>query len=200
MIRRLSNKILLYLLKNNAIDNDEKQQAFYSYSIEITISSMLNIFIILMLSVITHSFVLGITFLLTFIPIRQFTGGYHAKTYFRCNSTFAICYILTLIICKTTYSCPMVVSTILFIAELLFVISSCPIANANKPIDSIKQYQKLKTISISLYLIYWIIGMYLFKYQDIKLGYMIICTLYTITVLGIVTKFMKGEKNNEEVQ
>jgi len=40
--------------------------------------------------------------------------------------------------------------------------------------------------------------MYLFKYKAIELGYMIICTLYSVTMLGIVAKLEKGEKQNEE--
>jgi len=198
MIKYLSNKVLQYLIMNNAINDDEDQCLFYSYSIEITISSLLNIIIILVLSIITNSLILGISFLLTFIPIRQFTGGYHAKTYFRCNFTFAVCYILTLAICKITYNCTFYISILLFVIELIFIILYCPIVNENKPIDSKKKCIKLKSTAFCMYLLYWSVGMYLFKYKAIELGYMIICTLYSVTMLGIVAKLEKGEKQNEE--
>lgn len=75
MIQLLSKKILAFITRNTKIPIDETD--VYKYGIEITISSVLNIVLIIILSLLLGNFVSGICFLFCFILLRQFTGGYH---------------------------------------------------------------------------------------------------------------------------
>lgn len=70
-----SGRILSFLVKNTSLPEEETD--VYKYGIEITISSLFNIILIIMLSLIFGSIVSGICFLSCFILLRQFTGGYH---------------------------------------------------------------------------------------------------------------------------
>ena len=89
MIEFLTNKLLKYISNKDVIDNvNEDVVAFYKYGIEITISSILNILIILTISLLFNALIDGFIFLLIFIPTRQFTGGFHADSYLKCNLTF----------------------------------------------------------------------------------------------------------------
>ena len=99
MIQRFSKIILEYLLKSNVIENTDTDKEYYQYGIEITISSLLNIFLILVIGTVTRSFFESIIFLICVIIIRQFTGGFHADTYLKCNLIFCISFIAVLILC-----------------------------------------------------------------------------------------------------
>lgn len=98
MIVKLSKLITKVLLNQKSIS--EKDIYIYQYGIEITISSLLNIALIVIVSLITNSLFSGLIFLSTFIILRQFTGGYHAESYFKCNTVFVSTYILVLLLSR----------------------------------------------------------------------------------------------------
>lgn len=102
MIKKLTNHILSYLISSNAIDDNEETKDYYRYGIEITMSSLINILLIIIIGIVSGNALESIVFLACFIPLRQFTGGFHAKTYFLCNLSFAVSFIILLIVYKFT--------------------------------------------------------------------------------------------------
>ncbi|MCM1228262.1 MAG: accessory gene regulator B family protein [Clostridium sp.] len=90
MIKKLTNHVLEYLISSNVIENDDESKDYYQYGIEITISSLLNIVLIVAIGIVSGNILESILFLSCFVPLRQFTGGFHAKTYFLCNLSFSI--------------------------------------------------------------------------------------------------------------
>ena len=59
------DKILYYLVKKETVDtNDEDELAFYRYGIEITLSSITNILVILLISLISNTMIRSIESLL----------------------------------------------------------------------------------------------------------------------------------------
>ena len=88
MISHISEQMLQYLLKSRVINDSDEEKEYYRYGIEITISSLLNIILIIGIGIIFRNVFESIIFLSFFMLIRQFTGGYHADTYFKCNLSF----------------------------------------------------------------------------------------------------------------
>ena len=176
--------VLEYLIRNKVVKNDRLSRDFYRYGIEITVSSFLNIFIILLLSVICNKLISGIVFLIVFIPLRQFTGGYHAKTYFKCNLTFAICFIVTLYVSKIVHIIPMTYQMLIAFLELFFIFLKCPIKNENKIIRDYKQYVRCKYLSCCLFIGYWVFGF--FVLTVFEFGILIHNTLHLVVILGII--------------
>lgn len=101
MIVKLSKLMTKVLLNQKSIS--EKDIDIYQYGIEITISSLLNIALIVIVSLITNSLFSGLIFLSTFILLRQFTGGYHAGSYLKCNTALASTYILVLLLSRLIF-------------------------------------------------------------------------------------------------
>lgn len=93
MIRLLSDSLTSFLCKNIKIENDMVE--VYRYGIEITISSALNIILIILTSFILSDVGFGIIFLTEFILLRSFSGGYHADSYFMCNLVFTLTFLFT---------------------------------------------------------------------------------------------------------
>lgn len=185
MISRISESILQYLLKNKVINDSEDEKEYYLYGIEITVSSLLNVILIICIGVIFGSVTESIVFLMFFILIRQFTGGFHADTYFKCNCSFCVSFISVLIMYHTTFEKMNPYFAILvsvFCVAVIFLV--CPIENINKPIP--KQKRKFhKCTATILGIGYGIIGTILIAFSN-KYGVLIIYTLVLVTVLIIV--------------
>lgn len=96
--------ILNFLTEQEAIGKADEVQDFYRYGIEITISSMLNIVLVLLMGALTGHLLESVIYLAVFIAVRVITGGYHADTYFRCNLLMCSTFIATALFLPLTPS------------------------------------------------------------------------------------------------
>ena len=65
----------------------------YVYGFELILSFLISSSIIIAIGIITNQIIPTLTFLITFIFIRQFTGGFHANSYIMCKIYTLLCYI-----------------------------------------------------------------------------------------------------------
>lgn len=181
----LVSKIVYFITNQGVISGDPEVQDFYKYGVEISISSLLNIALVLMLGVLINHILESIIFLAIFILIRSFTGGYHADTYFRCNLLMCVTFTLTVTINdllwnKITFS---IIIILIGITELVAAILG-PIENKNKPIESSKR-TRLKITGIVISTIINCIGVFFIKSH---IGTMIIFTTFLVALLMIAAK------------
>lgn len=197
MIQSLSSKILNYLIKKKAINETAEEKEFYQYGIEITISSLLNILLILLIGLIIDGIIESVIFLICFIIIRQFTGGYHADSYLKCNLTFCMVFIATFLAYTMLYTRFNEYTSILISVTCLSIIAYyCPIEHKNKPIPA-KRRKLHKIMSILLSLSYGIVGTTLTVLSN-KYGVLILLTLLLVTVLVVAAIVKKGGERNED--
>ena len=185
MVSKITDQLMGYIIRHKVIDAQEQETVdFYRYGVEITISSLLNVVLILMLAGLFGCFPVGLLFLGVFIPIRQFAGGFHAQSYFRCNAMFSICFISILLLYKITFASiwwPALLG--LLIADLGIILKYCPISNKNQPIIGKKRILKLKMISAFLFLAYGAAGI-IMTVQGIQCG-VLLYTLQLIILLAV---------------
>ncbi len=184
MISRTSKLVLQYLLKNGVITDSSDEKEYYQYGIEITISSLLNVILIIGIGILFRSVIESIIFLVCFILLRQFTGGFHADTYLKCNCSFCISFIAVLIMYHTTFDkvniwCSVAISTLC----TAIIIYHCPIEHVNKPIPKYKR--KLhKSVAALLSVVYGIVGTVMVAISN-KYGALVLYTLVLVAVLII---------------
>lgn len=200
MIRRFSEKILEYLIKSNVIENTDIDKEYYQYGIEITISSLLNVILIVIIGILTHSFFESVIFLVCFILIRQFTGGFHADTYIKCNLTFCVSFITILILYYATaqYISTYITILITFVCVSVFLVM-CPIEHINKPIPNNKKVIH-KIVAALLGVVYGAIGTILTAFSN-RYGALVIYTLSLVAVLviaAIIKERRSGDENNKK--
>ncbi len=82
MLNKVSVQLSKFLLQK--IKEDKQEQDVYTYGFELIISTIIFFVSIIVISAILSSPISGLVFLITFVPLRLFTGGYHADTYSRC--------------------------------------------------------------------------------------------------------------------
>lgn len=181
----LVSQIVNFITEQDVISDESDVQDFYRYGIEISISSLLNIVLVVIAGILIHHIIESIVFLSLFILIRSFTGGYHADTYFRCNLLMCITFILTVLAnCMFSNKLSLSIIIVLICVTELIVSVLGPIENKNKPIDDSKRI-KLKIIGIVITLIINCTGLFLSRSY---LGTMIILTTFLIALLMIAAK------------
>lgn len=196
MIKYFSDKLANYLMSNNSISENDK--SFYQYGFEITLSTVLNVVLILTISAALGSIIEGVIFLITFITIRHLTGGYHAKSYFSCNFWFSICFISLELLFNYTYDKITITFSAVMIGLCLLIIAiRCPVENTNKKIPS-ENRLKLKVWAILLAAVYGFFALFLQVLSN-KYGVFIVYTILLVAILVIVAtlpQIWKGGRNN----
>lgn len=108
------------------------------------ITKVISFFIIFYLFSLQQYYVVTFMF---FCPVRLFSGGYHAKTYWGCFIMSLLIFFMIIAIGKNFIFGNVVHITIMFISLLLIFIFS-PVDNINKRIKSNERRLKLKYLSI----------------------------------------------------
>lgn len=189
MVCWISSHILNFLLHN--LDIRPEMKDAYQYGIEITISSILNIILILSCSLIVGDVPAGLIYLFIFIFLRSFTGGYHATTYFRCNATFVLTFLVTFCFYKAIvyFEIPFFVSVTIALVNLIPIVVLSPVPNKHKPLAH-EQRKRAYKLSIIIALVLSLIGLTLLSI-NILAGAMMIMTVTMVSVLMIIENILQ---------
>ena len=197
MISELSKRISLFLCRNNIINYEDIE--IYKYGFETICSTFLGFIITVIIGLVFKMFLLSIFYYIMFVTIRQFTGGYHAKSYFKCNLTFSI--VTTFVFSFTK----LVVYTQIYIIlyHILFLILSfmivwryIPVENENKPLDQ-EQKKKNRSIGIALTGTVSILSCAIYSFS-VQTSILIAFTQLSIAVLIVIAQIEKGSERDAE--
>lgn len=195
MVTKISTQILQYILEHTYIPDNMKD--IYLYGIEITISSMLNVILVFLCSLINGEVIAGLIYLTIFVFLRSFTGGYHATTYFRCNATMVITYILTTALYKIieNYEYALLICAAITFVDLIPIILYTPVFNIHKPLNQTER-SRTHILSIIITSTLFGIGITLLTLGVLE-GIMIITTVTAVSVLIIVEICMQRRGYHE---
>lgn len=155
MIKFISSKAARYLCSNE-IDTDALE--LYEYAIYVVLSSIFHITTIVVLGVFFNMIIESVGFYFSFISIRKFAGGYHAKTPTRC-------YLFSIVSCIVSFyliiffenmngGVIMIIAIQLFCIFLIFMIS--PLDTDNNPLNQNEKKvyrKKASIISLGVFLL-----------------------------------------------
>lgn len=196
MIEKLAQKIYTYMSRHICVGAE--QEDIYRYGIEITISSILNITLVMIISVLFKSPLSGISHLGCLILLRSFCGGYHANSYFKCNSLMTVFYIISFLGAKLlTYwnLTDFRFMTILLMLAFLPIYAFSPVKNEYKPLSECKAH-RCRALSIIIYILLSLLGLFLVFY-GFWYGSIIIITLIEISVMILVEILTQRRRKNE---
>lgn len=187
MIKQISLKTASFIFKNANLDSELFE--VYQFGIEFTISTLLNFFWVISISVVLNDVISGIIFLAVFISLRSFTGGYHAKTYFMCNALFILTYLLVYYINSiiTMFFEGELFSRILMSLILLGIIpitAFAPVQHKHKLLSQ-KQARISQIMGIVVFFLISIMALVL-HFNGIIYGSFIIITLTSVSVLILI--------------
>ncbi len=197
MIEQLAQKIYVYMSRHTKVDTELAD--IYKYGIEITISSALNILLVMAISVILKSPLSGISHLCCLFLLRSFCGGYHADSYLKCNSLMVIFFVISYIGGRLLVYFGLtdfqLTSAVLMLA-FLPIYAFAPVKNKHKPLTE-RKAKKCRMLSIIIYIVLSLLGLYL-TFFGYLYGSIIIITLIEISG-SVLFEILRQRRNGNEI-
>lgn len=195
MINKLSSLISSKFVEHNIISKSVKD--VYMYGIEITISSIIGFVITCLIGLLFRILMQTMLFYVIFILLRSMTGGYHAKTYLKCNFIFSIITLFIVTFSKAAYEMQISfgILTLLFLPSIAIFIWIAPVENVNKPIKAEKRVY-WKSISIVTSVLLYLLSLLLYKSQHTLEATVIVITIFSVSILCMIPIIQKWGKSN----
>ena len=132
MVLSLTQKVVKQLIENETIREEDEE--LYIYGLQQGLIIILNIFTTIGIGFIFGMVWQSILFMLTYIPLRTYAGGFHAKTQINCYLFSIALTVIMLLVIKFIPPTNFIILGIALIAGSLIIILA-PIEDANKPLD-----------------------------------------------------------------
>lgn len=190
-MKKISSLLLNELLKRNIIPH-EKSEIYYT-GIILLISDLINITLVIIAGIFTHSFLWSIIYLIMLWTVRRFSGGFHAKTYTVCRIVTLGTYIIIMFLSKTTDKNYAIISSLCNCFAFITMVLFAPVKHPNKSLTE-KEAKANKTFSLIATLSCVIFSILLTAYER-KEGLVISLTLLAIALLmyvGLLTNRKGG--------
>lgn len=180
------NKVASKLAKKLAECTDADKEEIYIYGLELIISTFFGLISILILSCLLSRFRSGLVFISVFVPLRLFTGGYHAATYSKCFVISNISYLIVLLVRDITLEViPIWIWSFLLIGMCCYIIKNAPIINSAQPINESKQKRNKKMAKFILIAdIVWIVYLALNQRELMVMAILSICLASVLMLIS----------------
>ena len=192
MLEQLSYIIATHLANKKIIDSEDTD--IYRFGLEVGISTMINLLFLILTTILFFSFIYLLIFIVFFVFLRQYSGGYHADTHIKCNAMTLLCYSLCTV-CSQHFKTDLILTSILFIVGLAMIIITAPIKNHNKTItlNQLPKYKFAATLIFALEIIFT----YILVFWDNHYSSNAFCTILCVIILmpvGIISYKRKEKK------
>ncbi len=152
MIAKLAKSTAHFFYEKNIVKKEDEE--VYAYGMELLYSSIFNILLAVVISAATNTFLPITIFIVTFIILRQYIGGYHAETHFGCISIFAVVLIIFSLLAKyTPVNFEIPISIIITSISVLLVILFAPVEHPNKPLSNNDKIRLRKNSILCIFII-----------------------------------------------
>jgi accessory gene regulator B len=194
MFTNLAKDIAFLLIKNKVVDI--KKRDVYVYGLEVIILNFTLLAIALGISLLSGAFMHFVMFVVVFLPLRVFAGGYHAKTSERCLVLSTLLYSATVAIVRLfplLYESIYATSAGIIFAAVIFALA--PLVSKNNELNESQVKRNrlitrvLLIVNIGLFAVCYWQGWTIASSAIVLVGF--VCVLL---VFGkIMGKFEKGE-------
>ncbi len=188
-MRILIDKIGNRFVRDGIIAEEDKE--LYTFGMQQGVIILLNIISTIIIGLIFNMVWQSVVFLLAYMPLRSYAGGYHARTQFRCYwISLFIAAVALLGMREIHWTSLSALISVIISACIIFMLA--PVEDANKPLDaSEKIIYKKKTRRIFLFevfitLVFWFIN------KEIS-----VCCLMVFIILSIM--LLLGLNNNRKL-
>lgn len=182
MFEALAEKIVRRLRDRQIISKENEELYKYGFNIGLTI--LINLLSSVLVGVFFGMIFESMIFLMGYIPLRSYAGGYHARTPLRCY--FISIFIMILILAFFSYvSLVSLYKMLLFIGVTVCIILS-PVEDENKPLDDdeVRIYRKRSYIVLANEVCVWI----LLSFVQQRVGRIIPLIIFTESAMLIIGK------------
>ncbi|QAT50322.1 hypothetical protein EQM14_11435 [Caproiciproducens sp. NJN-50] len=143
MFKILVDKIVDALCKSGLVTSDDKE--IYQFGVETALLKCIHISTMLLIGLSCGLFLETLLYLVFYLTLRIYAGGYHAKTKFGC---YAISWLMIISVVLLTKYFPFqtYLMSWTFIPFFFAIFFLAPVSNKNKPLDSLEKQYYGKTV------------------------------------------------------
>ncbi len=176
-------RIIEFLEQNNGFESGDKE--IVEYGLRLGLLELVNTITILLIGLAFGMVVESLIFLLVYIPLRTFVGGYHSRTALLCYLTSILLVSSVLVIVK--YFMNFELQYYILTVSCLVIIFLSPVEDENKPLDLVerKRYKKISVVLLGAVLMVLAFISFISMYY----GYMIIISLSVVSLLALMGYF-----------
>ena len=120
------------LEQQNKFNSEDKE--IYRFGIQQSLNILLNILTTVIIGVSFGVILQSILFLICYMPLRSFCGGYHAKTHIRCY-IYSVVMITCILLFIKLFAFRMLWYEISVLISLLIIFLLAPVEDRNKPLN-----------------------------------------------------------------
>ncbi len=148
MLKSIAEEITIALTSNDIIKIDEMEA--YRYGLELLIPKIILYAAILSISVITNTLLISVIFVLLFMSLRRYAGGFHCKTAETCLLVSLLIYLFMLLGFEFVQSIPTIAIGLSSAISGIIVLIFSPIEDVNRPLDKAEKPRYRLKAMISL--------------------------------------------------
>lgn len=148
MLSKLTERIVLWLIKNDVIKTEER--ALYNYAVFCLLMKIIPLIIILGISALCENVLGAVILSWIFISMRYCTGGYHAQTPMKC--VFMSVFIIggSVVACSYITKANWVIQICLMLLSVCNILIKAPIDCPNRRLSEAEKIRLKKVIKIVL--------------------------------------------------
>jgi accessory gene regulator B len=186
MIEGISEIIIEKLYNLKFINNNIP---IYRYGTELLVSSVIGFFLIIIIGVISKTFINSLLFLTLFVVLRHRTGGYHSENHLKCNLLLIVTYLGYLFVDRILIDISIL--DVIGIISLIIIVVYSPLESINKRIKN-KNEQKIKATILSI--TYLVLTILLNSYSP---KFMLL-PVYVLTTVALYLLIGRGQKSYDK--
>lgn len=185
MFSYISNNLIDVLIKNNKIDDCERD--IYFYCIKATIEMLFNIIITLIIGIIWCKPIETVIFLCLIIPLRSTSGGCHAEKSITCFFLSIGIYLLTIEI-SSILTLSSSKASIIYIILMTLVGLLTPVDSIHKRLEKQEKDKQRKNFRVLIFIVSLIFIILILlkctKYSNIVLS--VLFVIFILQITGII--------------
>lgn len=183
MIEKFAECVVNWQIKKCFLKSEER--ALYRYAYEVLFNLIVNILLSIIIAILLRAPMPVFVFLVSYIPLRSYCGGYHAKTNGGCTVVSAL---LVFAVCIVVKTIPVTIGGVIpplsFVISGLLVLRYAPVEAASKPLSE-EEVVRYRSRARSIWLAEAFIGMVFFLFKSpvgivIALSHCIMCIMLCI--------------------
>lgn len=195
MFYKTSVYIADILEQQNKFAPEDKE--VYRYGIQQGLSLALNILTTIIIGVFCGMVYPSILFLVCYMPLRSFCGGYHAKTHLRCY-IYSVIMITSILLVAKYATFNIILYEVLVLISLIIILLLAPVEDENKKLDCVEKRVFRKRAHIIAFL--EVLLYHFFLITHLTYSYIILCTalfsLSILMVIGSIKNYIRRKRMN----
>ncbi|WP_442872277.1 accessory gene regulator B family protein [Anaerocolumna sp. AGMB13020] len=192
MLDFISNKSTCLLMRKNSIEEEDKE--LYMYGFYIIYSTL---FIILSITAIScfifNDIIYSFLYIIVFIPVRAFAGGYHSNSYFGCFSISNVLFIIATFLTIFLNNKPVLMQFILLLFFSLYICWNQHSEKKEEPEFTREEHNKFHR-NVTILCIFWYFVFGILQYFTRNSGMIVSAMLIVAIMIHIKNR---KEKNHD---